>query len=87
MTPGDAAVHALRAVPGEGEAARAARLAVCHVLVLDDGPRRDLWRLKLGDAEAALLDGGDAPRPGLVDIDVMRALAAAERDARKATDE
>jgi hypothetical protein len=46
------------------------------VLTLPEGPKRELWRLKLADAEAALLDGKPAPRPGLTDVGIMSALLA-----------
>jgi hypothetical protein len=76
MTAEHGAKHAVRAVPGSGSTAHAARIAVCHVLTLPEGPKRELWRLKLADAEAALLDGKPAPRPGLTDVGIMSALLA-----------
>jgi len=59
----DAAAQAVRAVPGDGPAAQATRLAVAHVLALDDGPEHDRWRRNLAACEAALLDGDSAPAP------------------------
>jgi len=82
MTPDDAAAQAFRAVPGDGPAARATRLAVAHVLALD-GPARERWRANLAICEASLLDGReDVPRPGLTDPEVVRALREAERASK-----
>jgi hypothetical protein len=82
MTPDDAAAQAVRAVPGEGPAARATRLAVAHVLALDDGDERERWRDLLARCEALLLDGReDTPRPGMTDLAIVQALRRAEADA------
>ena len=72
-----------RAVPGDGPAAHACRRAVAHVLFLDDDDERDRWRSILAQCEAALLDGTPPPRPGMVNLDVARALAEAERSLRR----
>ena len=55
MTPDEAAARAFRAVPGDGPAAHACRLAVAMVLHLDDGAERDRWRSQLVQAEAAFV--------------------------------
>ena len=78
MDADDAAAQAFRAVPGDGPAAQACRCAVAHVLFLDDDAERDRWRSNLARCEAALLDGTSPPRPGMVNLDVARALAQAE---------
>ena len=51
-------------VPGDGPAARATRLAVAHVLYVDDDDERDRWRSNLAQCEAALLDGAFAAASG-----------------------
>jgi hypothetical protein len=80
MTPDDAAAQAFRAVPGDGAVARATRLAVAHVLVVEDDDDRNRWRPNLAQCEAALLDGReDLPRSGLTEPEVVRALREAER--------
>ena len=79
MDADDAAARAVGAVPGDGPAAHACRRAVAHVLYLDDDDERDRWRSVLAQCEAALLDGTPPPRPGMVNLDVARALAEAER--------
>jgi hypothetical protein len=80
MTPDDAAAQAFRAVPGDGAVARARRLAVAHVLAVDDDDERNRWRSILAACESALLDGReDVPRPRLTDPQIAAALRAAER--------
>ena len=64
---------------GDGPAAEACRRAVAHVLYLDDDDERDRWRSVLAQCEAALLDGTPPPRPGMVNLDVARALADVEQ--------
>jgi len=78
MTPDDAAAQAVRAVPGDGPAAQACRRAVAHVLYVDDDDERERWRGLLAQCESALLDGRSPPRPGMVNVDVSRALTEAK---------
>ena len=78
MDADDAAAQAVRAVPADGAAARATRVAVAHVLYVDDDDERDRWRSNLAQCEAALLDGGFPPRPGMTDPEIARALRDAE---------
>src|SRR4051794_21953730 len=55
MTPNDAAARAVAAIAGNGRPAHACRLAIAHVLALDDGFERERWRGLLAESEAALL--------------------------------
>ncbi len=75
------AARAVAAIPGDGRTAHACRLAIAQLLALDDGPERERWRGLLAESEAALLDGRGPPRPGLANVEVLRALRAAEREA------
>jgi hypothetical protein len=79
MDVDDAAARAVASVPGDGAATRATRLAVAHVLYVDDDAERDRWRSNLAACEASLLDGReDVPRPGMTDPGIVRALREAE---------
>ena len=61
--------------------AHACRIAVAHVLTLPPGPALNRWTLNLMACERALLEADSPPRPGLADLDVLRALREAEQAA------
>jgi hypothetical protein len=78
MDADDAAAQAVRAVPGDGAVARATRLAVAHVLAVEDYDERDRWRSTSRRARRrSSTNARRCPARGMTDPEVVRALREA----------